>query len=56
MRSPGARLEVVVRNLENVPSPAMRIDDVPPDAMPPRAPGEPVAPVDRVPPVDPPVH
>ncbi len=52
----GARLEVVVRNLEGVPTPAMRIDDVPPDAMPPRAPGEPVAPVDRVPAVDPPVH
>ncbi len=52
----GAQLEVVVRNLENVPSQAMRIDDVPPDAMPPRSPGEPVAPVDRVPPVDPPVH
>ena len=52
----GARLEVVVRNLEGVATPAMRIDDVPADAMPPRAPGEPVAPVDRVPPVDPPVH
>lgn len=52
----GTRLEVVVRNLEGVPTPAMRIDDVPPDAMPPRAPGEPIAPVDRVPAVDPPVH
>lgn len=52
----GARLEVVVRNLEGVPTPAMRIDDVPPDAMPPRTPGEAVAPVDRVPAVDPPVH
>lgn len=52
----GARLEVVVRNLEGVPTPAMRIDDVPPDAMPPRSPGEAVAPVDRVPPVDPPVY
>lgn len=52
----GARLEVIVRNLEGVPTPDMMIDDVPEDAMPPRAPGEPVAPVDRVPPVDPPVH
>lgn len=52
----GARLEVVVRNLENVPTSDMMIDDVPEDAMPPRTPGEPVAPVDRVPPVDPPVH
>jgi 3',5'-cyclic AMP phosphodiesterase CpdA len=52
----GVRLEVVVRNLEGVPTPAMRIEDVPPDAMPPRTPGEAVAPVDRVPAVDPPVH
>lgn len=52
----GARLEVVVRNLEGVPTPAMRIDDVPPDAMPPRTPGEAVAPIDRVPAIDPPVH
>jgi hypothetical protein len=34
----------------------MQIDDVPPDALPPREPGEPVAPVGAVPPVDPPVH
>lgn len=52
----GARLEVTVRNLENVPTPDMMIDDVPEDATPPRNPGEPVAPVDRVPEVDPPVH
>jgi 3',5'-cyclic AMP phosphodiesterase CpdA len=52
----GARLDVVVRNLEGVPTPAMRIDDVPPDAMPPRTPGEAVAPIDRVPAIDPPVH
>lgn len=52
----GVRLEVVVRNLEGVPTPAMRIEDVPPDALPPRTPGEAVAPVDRVPAVDPPVH
>lgn len=52
----GERLEVVVRNLEGVATPDMMIADVPEDAMPPREPGEPVAPVDRVPPVDPPVH
>jgi 3',5'-cyclic AMP phosphodiesterase CpdA len=52
----GVRLDVVVRNLEGVPTPAMRIDDVPPDAMPPRTPGEAVAPIDRVPAIDPPVH
>jgi hypothetical protein len=52
----GTRLEVVVRNLEGVSTPDMRIEDVPADAMPPREPGEPVAPVDRVPVVDPPVH
>lgn len=52
----GTELRVTVRNLENVPTPDMMIADVPPDAMPPRTPGEPVAPVDQVPPVDPPVH
>ncbi|HSJ79347.1 MAG TPA: metallophosphoesterase [Erythrobacter sp.] len=52
----GSDLEVTVRNLENVPTPAMMIADVPEDAMPPRSPGEPVAPIDRVPDVDPPVH
>lgn len=50
------RIDVRVRNLEHVPTPAMQIDDVPPDALPPREPGEPVAPVGAVPPVDPPVH
>jgi 3',5'-cyclic AMP phosphodiesterase CpdA len=49
-------IEVRVRNLEHVPTPDMQIDDVPPDALPPREPGEPVAPVGAVPPVDPPVH
>jgi hypothetical protein len=34
----------------------MQIRDIPPDAMPPRAPDEPVAPVATVPRVDPPVH
>ncbi len=52
----GAAIDVRVRNLEHVPTPDMQIDDVPPDALPPRTPGEPVAPVAAVPPVDPPVH
>ena len=52
----GAAIDVRVRNLEHVPTPDMQIDDVPPDALPPRQPGEPVAPVAAVPPVDPPVH
>ena len=49
-------IRVRVRNLEYVPTSEMMIDDVPADAMPPRKPGEPVAPVDAVPAVDPPVH
>lgn len=52
----GETLTVRARNLGEVPTPAMQIDDVPEDAMPPRAPGEPVAPVNQVPPTDPPVH
>ncbi|GGD62047.1 metallophosphoesterase [Erythrobacter arachoides] len=52
----GERLEVCVRNLEAVATQDMQIDDVPEDATPPRQPGEPVAPVNQVPPVDPPVH
>jgi predicted phosphodiesterase len=52
----GGAIIVRVRNLEHVPTPDMQIDDVPPDALPPRGPGEPVAPVGAVPPVDPPVH
>ncbi len=52
----GTTLSVTVRNVEHLPSRAMRIADVPPDAMPPRTEGQPVAPVGRVPPVDPPVH
>lgn len=52
----GDQLCVTVRNLENVPTPEMMIADVPEDATPPRAPGEPVAPIERVPEVDPPVH
>lgn len=52
----GARLDVTVRNLEHVPTHDMLIQDVPEDAMPPRGPDDPVAPVGRVPPIDPPVH
>ncbi|MGV3729579.1 MAG: metallophosphoesterase family protein [Sphingopyxis sp.] len=49
-------LSVRVRNLADVPTSDMQIADIPPDALPPRDPGEPVAPVHAVPPVDPPVH
>ena len=52
----GERLEVEVRNLEDVAKQDMQIDDVPEDARPPREPGEPVAPVRQVPRTDPPVH
>lgn len=49
-------IRVRVRNLEHVPTPAMQIDEVPANALPPREPGEPVAPVAAVPAEDPPVH
>jgi len=52
----GASLKVRARNLDEVPTKAMQIDDVPEDALPPREPGEPVAPVNQVPRTDPPVH
>ena len=52
----GARLEVAVRNLEQASTPDMMIKDVPENAMPPRTPDEPVAPIGRVPRLDPPVH
>ena len=52
----GETLTVRVRSLDEVPTPRMQIDDVPEDAMPPREPGEPVAPVNQVPRTDPPVH
>lgn len=52
----GDRLEVRVRNLQDVDTPDMMISDVPEDAMPPREPGEPVAPVNQVPRTDPPVR
>lgn len=49
-------ITVKVRNLEDVPTRAMQIDDVPENALPPRKPEEPVAPVGAVPAKDPPVH
>ena len=52
----GDTIKVKVRNLEAVPTPAMQIDAVPENALPPRQPEEPVAPVATVPAVDPPVH
>lgn len=52
----GETLTVRVRNLEDVNTRDMLIEDVPEDATPPRAPGEPVAPVGKVPRTDPPVH
>ena len=52
----GARLDVAVRNLEQASTPDMMIKDVPENAMPPRTPDEPVAPIGRVPRLDPPVH
>ncbi len=51
----GERLTVDIRTLEDIADEAMRIDDVPEDAHPPRKEGEPVAPVGAVPRTDPPV-
>jgi 3',5'-cyclic AMP phosphodiesterase CpdA len=51
-----ARIEVTVRNSAEVPTSEMQIGTIPKNAMPPRDPGEPVAPVGAVPEVDPPVH
>jgi predicted phosphohydrolase len=48
--------EVIVRNLDRYPTPVMQIDAVPPDALPPRSPSEPVAPIAAVPAIDPPIH
>ena len=56
LRWDGRELTVEVRNLEQVASRDMMIEEVPQDALPPRRPGEPVAPIGAVPPVDPPVH
>jgi len=52
----GTNLHVEVRTVEQVHTPDMQIPDVPENAMPPREPGEPVAPVNAVPRTDPPVH
>jgi 3',5'-cyclic AMP phosphodiesterase CpdA len=52
----GSSLQVRVRNIDDIPTRAMQVRQVPEDALPPRAPGEPVAPVKAVPRVDPPVH
>lgn len=52
----GREVRVRVRNLEQVPTAAMQVDEVPQTALPPRLPGEPVAPVAAIPAEDPPVH
>lgn len=52
----GERIDVCVRNIDDVPTEQMQVPEVPEDAMPPRRPDEPVAPVHAVPRVDPPVH
>ena len=56
LRIAGASMSLRVRSIDDVPTPRMQIPDVPPDALPPREPGDPVAPIHAVPPVDPPVH
>ncbi|MFM5916751.1 MAG: metallophosphoesterase family protein [Novosphingobium sp.] len=52
----GNSIAVTVRNFAQVPTSAMQVDAVPKNALPPRSPGDPVAPVGAVPEVDPPVH
>lgn len=52
----GDVVRVTVRNLESVPTPDMQIASVPENALPPRQPGDPVAPVATIPAEDPPVH
>jgi 3',5'-cyclic AMP phosphodiesterase CpdA len=56
LRWDGEHLSVRVRNLKGYDTRDMMIDDIPEDARPPRQPDEPVAPVNQVPPTDPPVH
>jgi len=56
LRWDGTELQVRARNLEAVRTRDMQIHDVPENALPPRQPGEPVAPVGKVPAQDPPVH
>jgi len=52
----GDDLTVSVRNLEDVDTSDMQIDDVPEDAMPPRSENEPVAPIRQIPRTDPPIR
>jgi 3',5'-cyclic AMP phosphodiesterase CpdA len=52
----GETLDVRVRSIADVPTKAMQVKEVPEDALPPRRLDEPVAPVNTVPRVDPPVH
>lgn len=56
LRIASGTIALRVRSIADVPTPQMQIPDVPADALPPREPGEPVAPIHAVPPVDPPVH
>ena len=49
-------ITVRVCNSAEVPTDQMQLDAVPKNALPPRQPGEPVAPIGAVPKVDPPVH
>ncbi|MBK5967849.1 MULTISPECIES: metallophosphoesterase family protein [Thiorhodovibrio] len=56
LRWDGEQLSVTVRNLGDHATPDMMIGDVPEDATPPRSPLEPVAPVEQVPDIKPPVH
>lgn len=52
----GDTITVDVRNFKDVPTAAMQIDAVPENALPPRQPEDPVAPIGEVPAIDPPVH
>ncbi|MDG2004987.1 MAG: metallophosphoesterase [Novosphingobium sp.] len=52
----GDDLHVEARNLADVTTADMLVDQVPDDAMPPRRADEPISPVAAVPEVDPPVH
>jgi 3',5'-cyclic AMP phosphodiesterase CpdA len=52
----GHTVTVRARNLLEVATRDMLIDEVPENALPPRLPGEPVAPIGHVPAVNPPVH
>ena len=51
-----AAINVRVRSLAHIPTDQMQLDAVPKNAMPPRQPGDPVAPIGAVPEFDPPVH